>query len=84
VAMQMVGHKTESIYRRYAIVSEGDRQDAAEKLAVLHKREAKGSRTVLPLAEVKSREKIKTRTASGKVSGKSAGDTAGAMMQGRG
>jgi integrase len=32
VAMKMVGHKTESIYRRYAIVDEGSLRDAAAKL----------------------------------------------------
>ena len=31
-AMAMVGHKTESIYRRYAIVDEAMRKEAAEKL----------------------------------------------------
>jgi integrase len=35
VAMKMVGHKTESIYRRYAIVSEGDLREAAKKLAAI-------------------------------------------------
>lgn len=35
-AMKMVGHKTESIYRRYAIVDEGMMQDAVAKLAALH------------------------------------------------
>jgi integrase len=35
VAMKMVGHKTESIYRRYAIVSEGDLREAARKLAAI-------------------------------------------------
>jgi integrase len=35
VAMKMVGHKTETMYRRYAIVSDGDLQDAALKLARL-------------------------------------------------
>lgn len=34
--MEMVGHKTESIYRRYAIVSEGDIQRAGQQLAQLH------------------------------------------------
>ena len=38
-AMKMVGHKTESIYRRYAIVNESDLRRAGEQLAVLHKRE---------------------------------------------
>ena len=32
VAMQMVGHKTESVYRRYAIVAEGDLHEAARRL----------------------------------------------------
>jgi len=31
--MQMVGHKTEAIYRRYAIVNAADLRDAAAKLA---------------------------------------------------
>jgi integrase len=34
-AMKMVGHKTESIYRRYAIVSETDLREAAVKLGSL-------------------------------------------------
>jgi integrase len=32
VAMAMVGHKTESVYRRYDIVSESDLHDAAKRL----------------------------------------------------
>jgi integrase len=35
-AMKMVGHKTESIYRRYAIADEGMLKDAAVKLQRLH------------------------------------------------
>jgi integrase len=35
-AMKMVGHKTEAIYRRYAIVDEGMMREGAEKLATLH------------------------------------------------
>jgi len=34
-AMQMVGHKTEAIYRRYAIVSETDLREAGAKLGLL-------------------------------------------------
>ena len=36
-AMKMVGHKTESVYRRYAIVDEGMMLESAKKLAGLHK-----------------------------------------------
>jgi len=35
-AMKMVGHKTEAIYRRYAIVSEGDLKHAGTQLAAIH------------------------------------------------
>lgn len=35
-AMKMVGHKTESIYRRYAIADESMLQEAGEKLARRH------------------------------------------------
>ncbi len=34
--MQLVGHKTENIYRRYAIVAEADLRDGVKKLATLH------------------------------------------------
>lgn len=36
--MAMVGHKTESVYRRYAIVAERDLQEGTAKLAALHAR----------------------------------------------
>jgi len=51
VAMKLTGHKTESIYRRYAIVSEADLSEGVAKLAVLHHAEQGSTRTVLPLQE---------------------------------
>jgi integrase len=35
VAMKLTGHLTESVYRRYAIVSEGDLETASRKLAMV-------------------------------------------------
>ena len=35
VAMKLTGHKTESIYRRYAIVYEADLSEGVEKLSAL-------------------------------------------------
>jgi integrase len=42
-AMAMVGHQTESIYRRYAIADEVMLREAAQKLAVLDATEARGN-----------------------------------------
>ena len=36
VAMKITGHKTEAVYRRYAIVSEADLSEGLKKLARLH------------------------------------------------
>lgn len=46
VAMQMVGHKTEAIYRRYAIVSDADLRAAADKLAAIEKLAESGTGTI--------------------------------------
>lgn len=48
-AMKMTGHKTEAVYRRYAIVDESMMRDAADKLAALHVADATTERTVIPL-----------------------------------
>jgi integrase len=51
-AMKMVGHKTESVYRRYAIADEGMLRDAGTKLDALHQTEKKtrpARRSVIPL-----------------------------------
>jgi integrase len=50
VAMKLTGHKTESVYRRYAIVSEGDLAQGVAKLAALHAEPAREAR-VINLAE---------------------------------
>ena len=48
-AMQMVGHKTESIYRRYAIAEEGMLREAGAKLAALHDAEPVAERVVISM-----------------------------------
>ncbi|MGQ0557890.1 MAG: tyrosine-type recombinase/integrase [Nitrospiraceae bacterium] len=54
VAMKLTGHLTESVYKRYAIVSESDLAEGLKRLATLHDRDAKAveeSRTVTVLAQ---------------------------------
>ena len=54
MAMKLTGHKTEGVYRRYAIVSEADLSDGLRRLATLHDRDAKAveqSRTVTVLTQ---------------------------------
>ena len=36
MAMKLTGHKTEAVYRRYAIVSEADLSEGVKKLAALN------------------------------------------------
>lgn len=52
-AMRMTGHKTEAVYRRYAIVSESDLREAGDKLAALHAAEGarRAERKVVPVTE---------------------------------
>ena len=51
--MKMVGHKTESIYRRYAIVDEAMLKEGAAKLHTLHEAHAPGA-PVIPLTLTKA------------------------------
>jgi integrase len=45
-AMKLTGHKTEAVYRRYAIVDSTMLQEAVDKLGALHAVEAKSPRSV--------------------------------------
>jgi len=51
VAMQMVGHKTEAIYRRYAIVAEADLVAGGEKLTSLHQSQGFAKPIVVPFPQ---------------------------------
>jgi integrase len=51
VAMKLSGHKTESIYRRYAIVSEADLTEGVRKVAALQASSAGPVRRVVPLTD---------------------------------
>jgi len=54
-AMKMVGHKTESVYRRYAIADEGMLRDGGTKLEALHQADQPAERTVIPISEAPKR-----------------------------
>jgi integrase len=54
-AMKMVGHKTETIYRRYAIADEGMLRAGGVKLEALHQADQPGERTVIPISEAPKR-----------------------------
>jgi integrase len=45
-AMKMVGHRTEAIYRRYAVTSEADLRDAGAKLAAIHQQDQHGAEVI--------------------------------------
>jgi len=53
VAMKLTGHKTESVYRRYDIVSEGDLQLAAERLGAFTAATANAEHLKSPLKVAK-------------------------------
>lgn len=50
VAMKLTGHKTEAVYRRYAITSAADLSEGVAKLAALHAG-PQGSPSVLPMSK---------------------------------
>jgi hypothetical protein len=49
VVMKLTGHKTEHVYKRYAIVAARDLVDGTAKLAMLHNSSGAAGTTVLPL-----------------------------------
>jgi hypothetical protein len=57
-AMEMIGHRTESIYRRYMITDEAMLRDGAARLAALLDVERRRPRRVLPLASPRSRQVV--------------------------
>ncbi len=50
----MVGHRTESIYRRYTIADEAMLKEGAIKLAAFHASEKNGTPKVVPIEERKA------------------------------
>ncbi len=54
--MKLTGHKTENVYRRYAIVSETDLSEGVRKLATLHHHQqaAGGCRSIVVISEPES------------------------------
>jgi integrase len=53
-AMKMVGHRTESIYRRYAIADEAMLREGAEKLAALHASVGEAPRRIVVLRDAQA------------------------------
>ena len=53
VAMKITGHKTELIYRRYAIVDTKAIDEGLAKLAALHQSDGQAPSTVVSLASVR-------------------------------
>ncbi len=49
--MKLVGHKTENVYRRYAIVADADLREGVAKLAALNGRSNRGGRKVISMGE---------------------------------
>ena len=54
VAMKITGHKTESVYRRYAIVDAAAIDEGLAKLATLHRADAQAPAKVVPIGQARS------------------------------
>ena len=77
VAMKLSGHKTESIYRRYAIVSEADLAEGVRKVAVLSVGGASAAGRVVSLPDLPESRTTTVRAISA-VGGPDAADVPGA------
>lgn len=53
VAMKLTGHKTEAVYRRYAITDSKALEEGVGKLAKLHADAPSEGRSVVPIQEAK-------------------------------
>ena len=60
VAMKLTGHKTESVYRCYAIVSESDLAEGVTKLAALHQTNSDNARQPKVVGFEKGLDKVWT------------------------
>ena len=67
-AMKMVGHRTESIYRRYAIVDEAMLKEGAVKLQILHDTQQGPAANVVSLVDVTRSRRLGSST--GRVTGR--------------
>ena len=58
--MALIGHKTQSIYRRYSIDDEASRREAAAKLALRHDLDAEAAAEAAPaVAPIKQAAGVK-------------------------
>ena len=48
-AMAITGHRTATVYQRYAIVDEGMMREAADKLAILHRASEASAPSATPI-----------------------------------
>jgi len=68
VAMKLTGHKTEAVYRRYAITSAADLSEGVAKVAILHSATVV-SRGVLPFGRRQNEDNRKSESQTGGAQG---------------
>ncbi len=80
-AMKLTGHKTESIYRRYAIVSEADLAEGVRRLAALRPSTGSEPRRVVPLSGGDSPRKGTIGAQSGEFAESSLADESAELLE---